>query len=153
MPFSRFSIPLLATLLLASATTVDAEWRVLWRDEFGYTGPPDPDKWNVAKWPPGRVNDELQAYTQRPRNLRVEDGKLVIETHFDPDAQPRFSSGRISSKGKGFSTYGRFEARIRFPSARGTWSAFWLMPEDPSVYGLNKKEGWYWPNCGEIDIV
>ncbi|NEV65496.1 family 16 glycosylhydrolase, partial [Thiorhodococcus minor] len=26
-------------------------------------------------------------------------------------------------------------------------------PEDPSVYGLNKKEGWYWPNCGEIDIV
>jgi len=130
-----------------------ADWHVVWSDEFDYVGPPDATKWNVENWPPRRVNNELQSYTDDPENVWVENGRLVIEAQVDPDDDSLFTSARINSRGMGASTYGRFEARIRFPDARGTWSAFWLMPSDPSLYGWNQDEGWYWPNCGEIDIV
>ena len=39
-------------------------------------------------------------------------------------------------------TYGIIEARISFPSGKGTWPAFWMMPESGS-----------WPSNGEIDIL
>ncbi|EXJ16146.1 glycoside hydrolase family 16 protein [Imhoffiella purpurea] len=152
MPISTPPKSLLAACLLVSAQA-SADWRLVWGDEFEYEGPPDEEKWNIENWPPRRVNNELQSYTDGPENVRVEDGTLVIEAHGDPDEEGVFTSARIHSQSMGASTYGRFEARIRFPDARGTWSAFWLMPTDPSLYGWNEEEGWYWPNCGEIDIV
>ena len=36
------------------------------------------------------------------------------------------------------------EARIKLPKGKGTWPAFWMMPEDESLR---------WPACGEIDIM
>ena len=39
--------------------------------------------------------------------------------------------------------HGRFEARVRLPSGRGTWAGIWMMPT----------EGEPWPCGGEIDIV
>ena len=57
----------------------------------------------------------------------------------------KFTSARMTTKGKFNWKYGRFEARIKMPTGKGVWPAFWLMPED-SVYGG-------WASSGEIDIV
>ena len=47
---------------------------MVWSDEFETDGAPDPLKWNTDVWPARVVNDEDQAYTARPKNLRVENG-------------------------------------------------------------------------------
>jgi len=39
--------------------------------------------------------------------------------------------------------YGYFEARLRMPSGKGTWPAFWMLPKDFKI----------WPLDGEIDIM
>ena len=39
--------------------------------------------------------------------------------------------------------YGYFEARLRLPSGKGTWPAFWMMPSNFTT----------WPGDGEIDIM
>jgi beta-glucanase (GH16 family) len=56
-----------------------------------------------------------------------------------------YSSARLVSKHKGDWTYGRIEARAKLPSARGVWSAIWMLPTD-LMYGG-------WPSSGEIDIM
>ena len=42
-----------------------------------------------------------------------------------------------------FEAYGCFEARIKIPTAQGTWPAFWMLGDDIEKAG--------WPACGEID--
>ena len=54
-----------------------------------------------------------------------------------------YTSGRITTAGKQDFQYGRMEARIKLPSLKGVWPAFWML-------GVNQK-GWPW--CGEIDIL
>ena len=51
-----------------------------WSDEFNYEGVPDPAKWSYEE---GLVrNEEAQYYTkEREKNVRVENGCLVIEAH------------------------------------------------------------------------
>lgn len=127
-------------------------WKLVWADEFD--GPdgsaPDAAKWNVAnsgKW----ANNELQYYTARPENVRVENGALVITArreHYtgESDGLSRdFTSGRINTDGKFSQEYGRFEARIKLPHTQGMWPAFWLLGDNKGKVD--------WPECGEIDIM
>jgi beta-glucanase (GH16 family) len=120
-------------------------WRLVWSDEFDYTGLPDPAKWGYDVGSHGWGNKELQNYTaRRKENARVEDGRLIIEARREDQ---HFTSARLVSKGKGDWTYGRFEVRARLPSGRGTWPAIWMLPT-LNTYG----EGG-WPDNGEIDIM
>jgi len=41
--------------------------------------------------------------------------------------------------------YGRIEARIKVPSTKGIWPAFWMLPSDWEYGG--------WPISGEIDVM
>src|SRR5687767_11271468 len=55
-----------------------AGWEIVWQDEFEGT------ELNLENWTfdiggNGWGNQELQAYTDRPENVRVEDRMLVIE--------------------------------------------------------------------------
>lgn len=121
--------------------SVDAAgWKLVWSDEFNGTTI-DPDKWNFELLKPGTFNNERQGYTNRPENARIENGQLVIETRKEGEG---YTSARLNTRGKGFWTYGRIEARLKFSRALGSWPAFWMMPEDQS-------QGW--PVCGEIDIM
>ncbi|WP_323847411.1 family 16 glycosylhydrolase [Microbulbifer magnicolonia] len=122
-------------------------WQRYWSDEFDYSGAPDPAKWNYEIQPPGWVNDELQRYTDRRENLRVEGGVLIVEGRRDHYMGSEYSSGRIHSQGKGDLLYGRVEVRAKLPAGRGTWPAIWMMPADHLGYG----DGW--PDSGEIDIM
>lgn len=56
----------------------------------------------------------------------------------------KFTSAKITTRGKFDFTYGRIEARLKLPQTQGIWPAFWLLGD------YTKKP---WPFCGEIDIM
>ncbi len=152
--------PVLSALVVVPRQTRSDDWQLVWQDEFdGDTL--DAAKWSARIWPPRKVNDEDQAYTDREKNIRLEDGMLVIEAHKEDYAGANYTSGRIHTAGKGDFLYGRFEMRAKLPSGQGTWPAFWMLPSDPFRYATNCDEGdWQgnndcdaWPNSGEIDIL
>jgi len=127
------------------------EWSLVWSDEF------DGSTLNLANWeymigdgtsyglPSGWGNNELQYYTDRPENIYVQDGNLVIVAREESYHGYDYTSARIRSLNKQDFLYGRMEARIKLPTTQGMWPAFWMLPTD-SVYGG-------WAASGEIDIV
>ena len=128
------------------------KWVLTWSDEFnGPNGSAvDPAKWSVVTGGNGFGNHELEYYTARPENVRQEDGNLVIEaikqTFTGPDGVTRnYTSGRLKTAGNFAQKYGRFEARIRIPSGKGIWPAFWMLGDNISTA--------QWPGCGEIDVM
>ncbi len=154
-----FRLGLIISVLLSSSplceTTSAIEskaWRLTWSDEFNEaTGStPDSNKWSFDIGGGGWGNNELQTYTDRLANARVESGSLVIraieETFTGPDKIKRnYTSARILTKNKFTQAYGRFEARVKVPYGQGIWPAFWMLGSDIDTAG--------WPRCGEIDIM
>jgi len=130
------------TVDLATAVPAPSAWRLVWSDEFNDAAL-DKSKWNLEVRAPGWANEELQAYTSRAENARVENGHLVIEARRD-FYNGEYSSARLNTYGKMSFTYGRVEARLQLPSGKGPWPAFWMLPDDFS-------RGW--PACGEIDVM
>ena len=145
----------LATLLAASisAHAQSTNWQLTWSDEFNApngTPPPDSAKWNIVTGGKGYGNGELETYTSRPINAHQENGNLVITAQKEdltgPDGIPRhYTSARINTQNHFAQKYGRFEARIKLPTGKGIWPAFWLLGNDHETDP--------WPNCGEIDIL
>ncbi len=154
--------PVLSALVVRAKRPRSPAWELAWGDEFDADGAPDPTKWSPDVWPARKVNDEDQAYTGRPQNLRIEGGKLIVEAHKEDYEGAEYTSGRLHSAGKGDFLYGRVEARAKVPSGKGTWAAIWMLPSDPYTYSTTCAEGedWQgsetcdaWPNSGEIDIL
>ena len=116
-----------------------------WNDEFDLPdgSMPDMANWRFESKPAGWVNNERQTYVPGARNgvktAFVEGGALNIRAVRDGSD---VISARMYSK-KSW-TYGYMEASIKLPKGKGTWPAFWMMPDDFS-------RGW--PGCGEIDIM
>ncbi len=139
-----------------------AKTPLVWQDEFEQDGDLNETRWSVDVWPSRKVNDEDQAYTARSKNLRVEDGRLIIEAHREDYQGSKYSSGRIHTRNKGDLLYGRVEVRAKLAAGQGAWSAIWMLPTDPFKYASNCRAGdqWQgvrdcdaWPNSGEIDIM
>jgi beta-glucanase (GH16 family) len=135
-----------------SAVNSNKNFTLVWHDEFD--GPndsrPDPKKWTYDLGGGGWGNQELESYTNRPQNARIENGNLVItarrEDYEGSDHIAReYTSARLKTQGLFSQTYGRFEARIKIPSGQGMWPAFWMLGDNISSVG--------WPKCGEIDIM
>ncbi len=138
--------------LSPSSQSAAAQWKLVWSDEFdGPAGSrPDPSKWNFEIGGNGWGNHELEYYTDRLENSRVEHGNLVIEARREDYAGKdgvtrQFTSARLTTRGTFSQAYGRFTARIKLPHGQGMWPAFWLMGDTLSTI--------HWPDCGEIDIV
>lgn len=122
-------------------------WKLVWADEFDRDGTPDPVRWNYDIGGHGWGNRELQFYTDRTENARVEHGLLVIEARREAYQGKDYTSARLVTKDKGDWTYGRFEIRAKLPSGRGTWPAIWMLPTKRDI-GNGE-----WPDIGEIDIM
>lgn len=88
----------------------------------------------------GWGNAERQLYTKD--NHQLIDGNLVITAKKEGE---KYTSTRITTKGKKEFKYGRFEARAKLPVGHGIWPAFWML-------GSNIDQA-KWPKCGEIDIL
>ena len=55
-------------------------WEIIWQDEFDGEQL-DPEKWTMEIGGHGWGNNEKQFYVDRPENVRLEDGHLVIEAN------------------------------------------------------------------------
>ena len=103
-------------------------WTLVWRDEFDATEI-DLSKWAFEVNGQGGGNNELQYYTERSENARIENGSLVIEARAESytgaDGTRNYTSARLRTAHQGDWTYGRMEARIRLPEGQGIWPAFW----------------------------
>jgi beta-glucanase (GH16 family) len=119
----------------------------VWQDEFEYSGKPDPKKWSYDLGGDGWGNNELENYTDKPENARIENGNLIIEARNEKSGKQNYSSARLVTKGKGDFLYGKFEIRAKLPEGKGTWPAIWMLGTN-ETYG-NKG----WPDNGEIDIM
>uniref|UniRef100_A0A914Y9T5 GH16 domain-containing protein n=1 Tax=Panagrolaimus superbus TaxID=310955 RepID=A0A914Y9T5_9BILA len=121
--------------------------KLVWEDNFD-RGSIDRSKFTfeTGRGDNGWGNAELQHYTDRPENARIENNHLVIEARRENYKGSAFTSARIVTKGLMEFKYGTLEARIKLPSQKkGLWPAFWLLGANIGQVG--------WPNCGEIDIL
>ena len=121
---------------------------LVWSDEFDQDGPVSQDKWNVETIPPNNGswwNGELQFYTDKEDNIRVEEGLLKITAKYESYEGKNYTSARINTQDKFEFTYGRVEMRAKLPNWKGMWPAFWLLGANIDEIG--------WPNCGELDIL
>ena len=120
----------------------------IWLDEFDGKSL-DYSKWECEVNSFGGGNNELQMYTDRATNIRVEAGKLIIEARKENTnivgTQRDYSSARIRTKRRGDWTYGRFDICAKLPKGQGIWPAIWMLPSDEK-YGS-------WAASGEIDIM
>lgn len=129
------------------AMFVPEGYKLFWSDEF------EGDKLDDANWTceigrgsNGWGNAELQYYTDRPENVDVRDGKLVITARRENYQGAEATSARLITLGKVYFKYGYVTASIKLPkTANGLWPAFWMMGNDFKSKG--------WPNCGETDIL
>ncbi|GFR42492.1 hypothetical protein Agub_g3287, partial [Astrephomene gubernaculifera] len=129
---------------------------LLWSDEF--TAP----QLDLAAWSyylGTAYNNEVEVYTNRSGNVRVEGGSLVLEAHAD---YLGYSSGRVHTRLKrafypGMSAGGvvydkvRIEARIKLPKGQGFWPAFWLLPNSATCESCGPYGAW--PYSGDISIM
>jgi len=138
----------LLVMAAAAASPQSSAWKLAWSDEFNGPAntPPDASKWgyDLGHNTDGWGNHELEAYTNSIENVHQDgQGHLVIRAL--KDAAGDYTSGRLITKGKFTTTYGKIEARIKIPYGQGVWPAFWSMGADIDTV--------QWPNCGEIDIM
>lgn len=127
---------------------IDSKYKMVWNDEFDYTGLPDAKKWsfdvegNASGW----GNKEAQFYTkERIQNAEVKDGFLTITALKEDYEGKKYTSARLRTATKGDWLYGRFEIRAKLPDGRGMWPAIWMLPTEWKYGG--------WPASGEIDIM
>jgi beta-glucanase (GH16 family) len=131
--------------------TVTTLNQLVWSDDFDNGSVPNPTFWGyengdgTSQGIPGWGNNELQYYTDRLENVKVEGGMLEITAIKEAYMGANYTSGRILTKGLFQNKYGRYEARIKLPLGQGIWPAFWLLGDNGSGAG--------WPQIGEIDIM
>lgn len=135
-------------------TAKNAGWKLIWNDEFNYTGKPDSSYWGYENT--FVRNEEHQWY--QPDNARCENGALVLEARKEQVKNPAYKAGSkswytnrefaeytsssVKTSGKKEFQYGRFEVRARIPVAGGAWPAIWFLGREME-----------WPSCGEIDLM
>lgn len=129
---------------------------LLYADEF------DAATLDAAHWGyevgTGIRNDEAQAYTDRPQNVALEAGALVLTARAEQFDGAEFTSGSVTSEGRFSFAFGRIEARISAPQGRGCSSAFWMLPENPAPDvrscpdGVSCYDG-TWPAWGDMTIA
>lgn len=134
-------------LMVPKLARAAAGWNLVWSDEFALPNgsSPDSSKWTFDLGAGGWGNNELEYYTSRTNNARIENGQLVIEARQENYSGANYTSARLKTQGKASWAYGRVEARIKIPRTQGIWPAFWMLGTNITSVG--------WPACGEIDIM
>ncbi|WP_139922586.1 Ig-like domain-containing protein [Hymenobacter sp. DG01] len=141
-------LALLGGLLLLSQAPAQAQQQLVWEENFESTTI-NPNTWTFdqgdgcAQGVCGWGNSELETYTNRPENARIENGNLVIEARRENYQGKAFTSARLKTLGRVQFKYGTLEARIKVPNLQnGLWPAFWTLGASGT-----------WPASGEIDIM
>ena len=123
----------------------NGQLHLVWSDEFNVNGTPDVSKWNYDIGAGGWGNGESQYYTNRPENVTVDNGLLLIKAKKENYQGAEYTSARMKTEGNFDFTYGKVEVRAKLPEHQGTWPAIWMLGANFQSVG--------WPTCGEIDIM
>ena len=152
--FKAYQLLLLSVLVAACARSpvqqaATGEYKLIWADEFE-ANRLDQSKWSYQTGTGcpalcGWGNNELQYYTDDAANVRLAEGKLIIQAREQQIRNSEYTSARIRTINKADFRYGKMEARMKLPEGQGIWPAFWMLPTE-NVYGG-------WPKSGEIDIM
>ncbi|WP_309398521.1 family 16 glycosylhydrolase [Cerasicoccus maritimus] len=101
---------------------VDGDWVMTFEDTF------DGDSLDETKWT--KCDDHFSRFfIYQEENSYVESGVLKLRAEKKAVDGRQYTSGQIESFGKWAQQYGYFEARVKLPTTRGFWPAFWLMPD------------------------
>lgn len=126
---------------------------LVWEDDFD--GTTLGDHW-WASTRANNPNNEEEAYTPRPTNVRVADSCLILQCHREEYLGKLWTSGRVDTNDSHEFHYGRIEARMKLPHGQGLWPAFWMLGAasgyDVDENGVATWLGQTWSACGEIDI-
>src|SRR5437899_2560318 len=135
-------------------------WTLVWSDEFdGAAGTPiDTTYWRYdigdgcLQSNCGWGNNEKEYYTSDTSNIALNgQGQLRIVARVAPVGLScyygacRYTSAKITTRGKVLVTAGRVEASIQLAAGQGLWPAFWMLGTNIGTVG--------WPTCGELDIM
>jgi beta-glucanase (GH16 family) len=136
MKTKYFTILILSCCIRSEAQT----WNLVWSDEFN-SGGVDISNWKYDIGGAGWGNNELEYYTNRSENARIDNGNLLIVAKKELYGGNSYTSARLKSQDLKSFTYGRIDARIKLPVGQGLWPAFWMLGNSISQVG--------WPKCGE----
>ncbi len=128
---------LMAVGLRAAAQTPAPGWTLAWSDEFVGTSL-DAAHWTAAA---GSRRDAQNTAAA----VSVTNGALTIRTYTEGGVH---KTGFVGSHSKVDDAFGYWEARVRFHTHNGMWSAFWLQSYTINNTGDNPEA-----NGTEIDIV
>lgn len=130
-------------ILFLTSASLAQNYQLVWSDEFNDTALND----FIWKYETGNNNgwgnNELEYYTNNPRNVSLSNGKLFINALKENYQGFQYTSARILTRISWM--YGKIEARIKLPYGQGMWPAFWMLGANINTVG--------WPTCGEIDIM
>jgi beta-glucanase (GH16 family) len=123
-------------------------WKCTFADDFDGKEL-DRSKWSVMETATMGLSHGGECFVDEPENIGVANGFLTLTATmlsapewcgwFDTP----YRSGMVFTGDKFAQTYGRFEARVRFPEGAGFASGWWMWPLE-QAYGRQS---------GEIDIV
>ncbi len=148
------SLPFIIFLFASQIYLSSAAYQLVWSEEFDGTSL-NTNNWSYDvgdQW----YNNELQAYTSK--NVYVENGMLRIEGRKESSGSKSYTSGRIKTEGKKAWLFGKFEARMKFPTGKGFWPAFWLWPDTYSTSAYREIDIMIWLRImedgnGQQDLV
>lgn len=120
-------------------------YNLVWNDEFsGATL--DLNSWNYEIGNNnGWGNNELEYYTNSPKNSFLSNGNLILEARKESISGLNYTSSRLTTQNKKSFTFGKIDMRAKLPKGKGVWPALWMLGNNINSIG--------WPAAGEIDIM
>ena len=130
--------------------TVPFHRALVWNDEFSGAANALPDWHKWRPWVNCNMGSELECYTNETTNVSTDGaGILVItarvETYSYGGHTKDYTSAKLDTNNNITAQYGSVKARIKIPSGKGLWPAFWMIGGDIDEVGNTA--------CGEIDIM
>jgi len=120
-------------------------YTLVWSDEFSGSTL-DLNTWNQEIGNnSGWGNNELEYYTNSPKNCFLSNGNLIIEARKEAIGGFSYSSTRMTTQNKKTFKFGRIDIRAKLPVSKGMWPALWMLGSN--ISSVN------WPACGEMDIM
>lgn len=116
-------------------------YKLVWNDEFNEGTEPGGEWWyetGAGGWGNNELQNYVAGYQGTDQLASVKDGILTITAK--KIGSTVYSIRMNTNKSW---KYGYFEARLKLPTGKGTWPAFWMMPKNFTA----------WPADGEIDIM
>jgi|GEM_PF-3976784 len=102
---------------------------LVWSDEFD-SPVLDATKWNLGTGFYFNETGEQQYFTNRPENVFIQNGNLVIQARKENYQGQPYTSGDLSTKGKFFfrDNY-RIDLRVKMSRGAGLWNSIAFLPE------------------------